>query len=114
MPSLWFAAAIGVWLLTGRIPFLLAVPFGLGALLAADGGRLMAAALLAALTSLASPVAGLFVALAAAALALAGETRRGLALALGARGPDRGAQPRLPDRRLRALRVLRLRRDPDR
>ncbi len=87
VPSLWFAAAIGVWLLTGRIPFLLAVPFGLGALLAADSRRLMAAALLAALTSLASPVAGLFVALAAAALALAGETRRGLALALGAAVP---------------------------
>ena len=112
VPSLWFAAAIGVWLLTGRIPFLLAVPFGLGALLAADSSRLLAAALLAALASLASPVAGLFVALAGAAIALAGERGRGLALAARRRGPDRGAQPRLPDRRLRAVRVLRLHRDP--
>ena len=32
--------------------------------------------------------------------------RRGLALALGGAGADRGPQPRLPDRRLRAVRVL--------
>jgi hypothetical protein len=87
VPSLWFAAAVGIWLLTGRIPFLLAVPFGLGALLAADAARLLAAALLAALASLASPVCGLFVAIAGVALALAGGPRRGLALALGALVP---------------------------
>ncbi len=80
-PSLWFAAAIAAWLCTGRIPFLLAVPFGLGALLAGD--RLALAALLAAGASLASPVAGLFVALAGAALWLAGERRRGALLAIG-------------------------------
>ena len=47
----------------------------------------MDGAALAAAASLASPVAGLFVALAGAALALAGERRRGLALALGALVP---------------------------
>ncbi len=85
-PSLWFAAAVASWLLTGRIPFLLAVPFGLGALLA-DRGWLWAAAPLAALASLTSPVAGLFVALAGAALFIAGERRRGVALAVGALVP---------------------------
>ena len=112
IPSLWFAAAVAAWLLTGRIPFLLAVPFGLGALLdrtRAARGRRRA---LAAAASLASPVAGLFVALAGAALGLAGSAAPGAGA--GARGadPDRGPQPRLPDRRLRALRVLGLDRDP--
>ncbi len=87
IPSLWFAAAIGAWLLTGRIPFLLAVPFGLGALLAADSGRSVSAALLATLASLASPVAGLFVALAGVAIALAGDRVRGAALAIGGAAP---------------------------
>lgn len=85
--SLWFAAAISAWLLTGRMPFLLAVPFGLAALLAAERGRLAAAAVAAALSSLASPVAGLFVALAGAAVWLAGGRRPGVALALGAAIP---------------------------
>ena len=83
-PALWFAAAIGAWLCTGRVAFLLAVPFGLGALLAADSGRLALTVALAALCSIASPVCGLFVALAGAALWIAGERRPGLALGLGA------------------------------
>lgn len=87
VPSLWFSAAVCVWLLTGRIPFGLAVPLGLAALLAADARRTAAAALLAALAALASPVAGLFVALAGVALALDGKVMRGGALALGALAP---------------------------
>jgi hypothetical protein len=87
VPSLWFAAGIASWLLTGRIPFLLAVPLGLAALLPRATGPLWPAALLAALTSLASPVAGLFVALAGVALGSAAERRRGLALVLGAGAP---------------------------
>jgi hypothetical protein len=87
IPSLWLAAALASWLLTGRIPFLLAVPFGLGALLAADSSRSVVAGLLAGLASLASPVAGLFVALAGTATALADETRRGVALAVGGLAP---------------------------
>jgi hypothetical protein len=84
VPALWFAAGIAAWLLTGRMPFLLAVPFGLGALLAADRDRPGLGAALAALSSLASPVAGLFVAIAGAAIAIAGERDRGIWLALGA------------------------------
>ena len=87
IPSLWFAAAVSAWLLTGRIPFLFALPIGLGALLESDSGRPWTAIALAAATSLASPVAGLFVALAGAALGLTGDLRRGLALALGALVP---------------------------
>jgi len=87
IPSLWFAAAVGAWLCTGRVAFGLALPFGLGALLAADSRRVLTAALLAALSSLASPVGGLFVALAGAALWLAGERRQGVALGLGALVP---------------------------
>jgi hypothetical protein len=87
IPSLWLAAALASWLLTGRMPFLLAVPFGLGALLAAASSRPAVAGLLAMLASLASPVAGLFVAVAGTATALAGETRRGVALAVGGLAP---------------------------
>ena len=87
IPSLWFAAAAASWLLTGRMTFLLAVPFGLGALLAVDRGRPWFAALLAALSTLASPVAGLFVGLAGVAIWLAGERLRGAVLALAAGVP---------------------------
>jgi hypothetical protein len=86
--SLWFAAAVSAWLFTGRMPFLLAVPLGLAALLPRGGaGPLALAATAAALSSLASPVAGLFVAVAGIALALAGERARGLAITGGAAGP---------------------------
>jgi hypothetical protein len=82
LPSLWFAVGVSSWLLTGRVPFLVGVPLGLGALLALDRGWLGVAGLLAAGSSLASPVAGLFVALAGVAIGLAGELRRGAALAV--------------------------------
>ena len=87
VPALWFAAAVGAWLCTGRVAFLLAIPFGIGAVLAADSRRTASAVTLAALSGLASPVAGLFVGLAGAALWLAGERREGTALALGALVP---------------------------
>jgi hypothetical protein len=83
VPSLWFAAAASAWLFTGRIPFLLAVPFGLGALLAADRGRPVTGGVAGALASLTSPVAGLFVAVAGVAIAITGERLRGVALAIG-------------------------------
>jgi hypothetical protein len=86
--SLWFAAAISAWLFTGRMPFLLAVPLGLAALLPRAGaGPLALAAALAALSGLASPVAGLFLLVAGLALGLAGERARGLAIAGGAALP---------------------------
>jgi hypothetical protein len=84
VPSLWFAVGVASWILTGRIPFLLAIPFGLAALLPRSSRSLWAAALFAALASLASPVAGLFVALAGVAVGAAGERWRGIALVLGA------------------------------
>jgi hypothetical protein len=81
--SLWFAAGVSAWLFTGRMAFLLAVPFALAALLPSSGRRLLLAGALAALASLASPVAGLFMVLVGVALGLAGERARGLALAIG-------------------------------
>ena len=63
-------------LLNGRMTFLLGVAIGLGALLALARERTLLAIALAALTTLASPVAGLFVALAAAAWALAAPRER--------------------------------------
>ena len=71
------------------------------------------AALAAALASLASPVAGLFVALAG----VRDRARRRAPARRGARdrrrAADRRPQPRLPDRRRGAVRVLGLHRDPD-
>ena len=69
--ALWFAATAAATLLTGRLTFLLGVAIGVGALLALARDRRLLAAVLAAATTLASPVAGLFVALAVTAWALA-------------------------------------------
>jgi hypothetical protein len=69
--ALWFGVATAVNLFTGRITFALGIAVGLAALLALQRGRLRLAAVMAALTSLASPVAGLFVAIAGAAVAIA-------------------------------------------
>lgn len=69
--ALWFAAGTAAVLLTGRLTFLLGVAIGIGALLALACERRPLAVVLAAATTLASPVAGLFTALAVAAWALA-------------------------------------------
>ncbi len=82
--ALWFAAGTVTVLLSGRLAFGLGIPFGLAAALALRRRRPIAAAGLAILTSLASPVAGAFVVLAGAATALAGPPRRGAAVAVGA------------------------------
>jgi hypothetical protein len=68
---LWFAAATATNLFTGRLTFALGVALGLAALLALQRGRGRWAVALAALTSLASPAAGLFLAIAGAAVAIA-------------------------------------------
>lgn len=75
--ALWFAAAAPAMLLTGRLTFALGIAIGLGALVALQRGRVAPAVVLAFLSSLASPIAGLFTGLAAAALLLAGVTRTG-------------------------------------
>jgi hypothetical protein len=72
----WFAAGVAVGLLSGRVPYYLGLAVGLGALVALHNGRRTLGLVLAASTSLASPVAGGFLALAGGALALSGEHRR--------------------------------------
>jgi len=82
--SLWFAAGAGAWLYTGRLTFLLGVAVALAALLAADFRRPAVAGALAALTAFASPVAGVFVAIAGLAVGLGGARGAGAALTLPA------------------------------
>jgi hypothetical protein len=65
--ALWFAVATVSTLISGRLTFALGVAVGLAAVLAAARGRSGLACAMAALASLASPVAAAFVALAAAA-----------------------------------------------
>jgi hypothetical protein len=79
--ALWLAAGIGISLGSGRVAFTLGVAIALGALVAARRRR--TALVLAALSGLASPLAGAFLGLAAVAGA-SGQGRRariGLALA---------------------------------
>src|ERR687892_337594 len=99
--SLLFALGVSAWLFTGRMPFLLGIAIGLGALLAADSRRLVLCGVLAGVTAVASPVAGLFVGLAGAALGLAGDRVRAAARAArgcGGRGlRERDAGPRAGD-----------------
>jgi hypothetical protein len=82
--ALWFGAASATNLFTGRLTFALGVAIGLGALLAAQRGRARLGAALAVLCPLGSPVAGLFLALAALAWFWADRRRAALALALAA------------------------------
>jgi hypothetical protein len=65
--SIAFALGTLVQVAIGQLPFLMGEAFGLAALWAAARGRRWVAALLAACAALASPLAGAFVALAAAA-----------------------------------------------
>lgn len=84
LATLWFGVGAIAMVFSGRLTFALGIAFGTGALLALSRRRLAAAALLAAATSLSSPVAGFFLLVFAAALALTGNPRRGLALGLAA------------------------------
>ena len=68
--ALWFGVATSTMLFTGRLPFAMGVAFALGALLALQRGWTVLAVLLAILTPLGSPVAGVFLALAAVAVAV--------------------------------------------
>ncbi|HVE69223.1 MAG TPA: hypothetical protein VNB64_11640 [Solirubrobacteraceae bacterium] len=82
--AIWFGAASATNLFTGRLTFALGVALGLGAVYAAQRERPRLAVALAVLTPLGSPVAGLFLALAAGAHYLA--TRRYLSLAVAGAG----------------------------
>lgn len=83
----WFAAGAATTLFSGRITFALGLVPALGALLALQRGRTALALALAAATPLASPVAGLFLALAGTAYALGERRARGIALAAAALAP---------------------------
>lgn len=85
LAAYWFAVAILTQLITGRITFTLGVAIGLGAIWAIQHRRRLPAFLLAALSAAASPVAGVFVALAGAAVVA------GLVVERGA--GDRSAPP---------------------
>jgi hypothetical protein len=87
--SLWFGIATATLLFTARLPFALGVAFGLAALLALQRRHYAWAIVFAALCPLGSPVAGLFLAMAGVAFALAARgdrTKRyeGLAIAAAA------------------------------
>lgn len=99
----WGALALVANLVSGRVTFGLGTAAGLAAVLAltphppTPTRRLLLAGLLAVLTSLLSPVAGLFLALAAVALAIAGRRGDGLCLLLGAAVPLLALQAAFPD-----------------
>ena len=84
--ALWFGIATGSLLATSRMPFALGVALGLGALVALQRGRPRIAVALAVLCPLASPVAGLFVALAGLARALTAPADRRVGAAIAAAG----------------------------
>ena len=66
--SAWFAAGLAAAAVSGRLPFTFGAAVGIGAVALAEADNPWAAAIAGALTSLASPVAGLFAALAGVAL----------------------------------------------
>ena len=87
--ALWFGFATATLLFTARLPFALGVAFGLAALLALQRRHYTWAIVFAALCPLGSPVAGLFLAMAGVAVALAANgdrTKRleGIAIAAAA------------------------------
>jgi hypothetical protein len=87
--SIWFGIATATLLFTARLPFAIGVAFGLAALLALQRRRYAWAIVFAILSPLGSPVAGLFLAMAGVAVALAANGDRakrweGLAIAAAA------------------------------
>jgi hypothetical protein len=100
--AIWFGAASATNLFTGRLTFALGVAIALGAVLAAQRERPRTALALAAAAPLASPIAGLFLALVGVADGLANRRRVSLAMAaasfavaaaLAAAFPEGGVEP---------------------
>src|SRR5258705_5099040 len=81
---IWFAVATSLNLITGRLAFGLGVTIGLATVLAITHRRDVLGLMLAVATTLASPVAGLFLALGAAAWWLASRSNRAIGLAAAA------------------------------
>ncbi len=69
--TIWFGIGSATLLFTNRLPFLLGVAFGVAAALALQRERRLLAPLLAILSAISSPVAGLFLAMGGVAHALA-------------------------------------------
>ncbi|HEX2071002.1 MAG TPA: hypothetical protein VHF90_05070 [Thermoleophilaceae bacterium] len=69
--TIWFGIGSATLLFTNRLPFALGVAFGVAAVLAAQRQRRVLAPLLAILSAISSPVAGLFLAMGGVAHALA-------------------------------------------
>jgi hypothetical protein len=69
--SIWFGLGTGALIFTSRLPFAIGVALALGALLALQRRKRALAYVLAALTPLGSPVAGLFLAMVAVTYAIA-------------------------------------------
>ncbi|MGA8365320.1 MAG: hypothetical protein WB709_12495 [Solirubrobacteraceae bacterium] len=88
----WFALGFSVGLLSGRVPYDLGFVIGLASVLALLSDRTAIALVLAVVTSLASPVAGAFLALTGVADALTGgwERRRPGGDPRSQAGPERG------------------------
>jgi hypothetical protein len=87
--SIWFGVSTATLLFTARLPFAIGVAFGLAALLCLQRRRYAWAIVFAILSPLGSPVAGLFLAMAGVAVALAANGDRakrweGLAIAAAA------------------------------
>jgi hypothetical protein len=74
--AIWFAAATGTNLFTGRVVFAMGIAFGLGACLAAQRGRPVLTAVLGVGAAATSAVAAAFVAMAGIALAVTAATPR--------------------------------------
>ncbi|MEA2613846.1 MAG: hypothetical protein QOI52_1805, partial [Chloroflexota bacterium] len=95
--ALWFGAGAMTPALSGRITFAAGVAAALAALLALQRERLWLAGPLALLTGLLSPIAALFLALAAVALALSGQRRAGLLMTVAALVPPALVSLLFPD-----------------
>lgn len=82
--SWWFAIGCVADLVVGRLTYALGVTAGLAAIAALTRGRPVAAAALAVICAATSPVAGLFLALAGIAIALAERRSRAIGMSAGA------------------------------
>jgi hypothetical protein len=84
--TLWFGLGSATMLFAGQMAFAVGVAIGLGSMLALQRRRPLIAGVLALLAAWASPVAGLFVGLAALAVIAGGDRIGGGAIAAGAAG----------------------------
>lgn len=103
-PALWFAVGTVGELMIGRITFALGTAIGIAALIALQRKKTAPAVILGALCAATSPVAGLFLVMAAAAIALAGsrETHEAVAPLAGSRETHEAVAPLARRRAIRA------------